>query len=205
MAKMNDPKIIANYLHCLSRLEKNTFILYHNLADTAEMPLVRTLLYTISQDSSKHSIVLKEIADSISVSEENPKDCAKKLGETWRVMDTCLRESIGKQGIGKPELSELMDKLTLLESSLAEEYEVFVQMKTLQYMVREINQLYSINLEETKGIFMRIIEDEEHHRDILATTKVLLSKAEQQTRNNTPKIRYQSPDAWVRSLPPNPP
>ena len=205
MTRMNDPKVIANYLRCLSMLENNTFLLYQTLSEKAGMPLVKTLLLNIAQDSSKHSTLLKGIADSIAFSKEKTKDCAKKLGQTWRVMDTFLEETTSRERIGKLELGQLIEKLTVLESSVGEEYYIFVEMKTLQHLVKEINQLYNIDLERTKKLFMSIIEDEEHHRELLATIKDLLSENEPQSQDTTPKIKYQTPDSWIQQLPPNNP
>jgi rubrerythrin len=205
MTKMNSPKIIADYLHCLSMLENDTSLLYQNLSEKAEIPLAKTLLLNIAQDSSKHSTLLSGIASSIAVSREKSEDCTKKLGETWRTIDTLLKETKSRERISKMELGQLIEKLTVLESSVGEEYYIFTQMKTLQYMVKEINQLYNINLERTKNIFMSIIEDEEHHRELLATIKELLSEKEPQSQDSTPRIKYQNPDSWIQYLPPNNP
>ena len=97
--------------------------------------------------------------------------------------------------------SELLPKLTALESSLGEEYYIFVQMKTLQLMAKEINQLYGVDLEKIKKVFESIIRDEEHHREILATIKDIVSK-KLTKKDNTPKVKYQNPDAWIQPLPP---
>jgi rubrerythrin len=184
-------------------LENNTSILYQNLADKAEIPLAKTLLLSIAQDSSKHSVLLKGIADSVSVSKSNTKDCKKKLGETWQIVEIFLKEIANNKKLNRLKLEQLAEKLTLLEISLGEEYYVFVQMKTLQYMLKEINQLYNINLERAREIFMSIIEDEEHHKELLLTIKDILSKNKTQSQDNTPRIKYQNPDAWIRQLPPN--
>ncbi len=202
---MDNPKIIVDYLHCLSMLENNTFLLYQSLAGKAEVPLVKTLLFSIAQDSSKHSALLKGVADSIAVSKEKTKDCAKKLGETWQIIDTLLKETASKEKMSRLELQQLIEKLTALESSAGEEYYIFVQMKTLQYMVKEINQLYNINLERIKNIFISIIEDEEHHRELLATIKKLLNENKRADQHNTPSIKYQNPDSWIQYSPPNNP
>ena len=40
---MNDPKVIAKYIHCLSILEDNTSLLYSNLSERVEAPLLKSL------------------------------------------------------------------------------------------------------------------------------------------------------------------
>jgi hypothetical protein len=79
---------------------------------------------------------------------------------------------------------------------------MFVQMKTLQLMTKMINQLYSINVENIKNVFMSIIKDKKHHREILATIKDAIEEKLKE-HDNTPKVKYQNPDVWVRSPPPS--
>ena len=74
-------------------------------------------------------------------------------------------------------------------------------MKTLQLMTKEINQIYSINLMNIKGIFESIIKDEEHHREILAKIKDIIDE-KPTSQDNTPKVKYQNPDAWISYLSP---
>ena len=201
MTKMNNPKVIARYIHCLSILEDKTAVLYENLSGRVEPPLIKSLLLSISKDSSKHSALLKGIADSISDSKQKAKDCAKNLGEVWNTVNNQLNELKRKDSISRVYFSELLPKLTALESSLGEEYYIFVQMKTLQLMVKEINQLYNIDLDKIKKVFESIIRDEEHHREILATIKDIITE-DSVEQDNTPKVKYQNPDAWIHSLPP---
>ena len=198
---MNNPKIIAEYLSCLSILEENTALLYSNLSDRVESPaLIKSLLLSISQDSSKHSTLLKGIADSISKSKGKLGDCAKNLGEVWSTVSNCL-DKVTNQGIDTLDFSQFLSVLNDLESSLGEEYYIFVQMKTLQFMVNEINQLYDINLESIKDIFESIIRDEERHRELLNTIKDIIGDSSTE-EDNTPKVKYQNPNSWIGSLPP---
>jgi rubrerythrin len=201
MTKMDNPQAIAKYINCLSILEDRTALLYINLSERVETPLTKSLLLSISKDSSKHSILLKGIAHSISDSKQNRKDCAKKLGEVWDIVTNYLNKVNKKNKMSKLGFSELLPKLTALESSLGEEYYVFVQMKTLQLMAKEINQLYGIDLENIKKVFESVIRDEEHHREILATITAIISK-KLTKKDNTPIVKYQNPDAWIHSLPP---
>ena len=201
MTKMDNPEVIAKYINCLSILEDKTALLYNNLSERVETPFTKSLLLSISKDSSKHSTLLKGIAYSISDSKQNHRDCAKKLGEVWNIVSDYLKEVDKKKIMDKIRFSELLSKLTILESSFGEEYYIFVQMKTLQLMVREINQLYGIDLGKIKEVFESIIKDEEHHREILASIKDMASK-KLTIKNNTPKVKYQNPDAWIHSLPP---
>lgn len=191
---------MASQLSCLSMLEYNTALLYKSLSEKTEIPLAKSLLLSIAQDSSKHSALLKGISDSLASTDVKIKDCAKNLGPIWQNVTTYLKEVIAKEE--NLSLAELYEKLLTLESSIGEEYYVFVQMQTLQYMTKEINQLYNINLDKVKRIFESIINDEEHHREILATLKEL-SEPKIKDLDNTPLVKFQSPDHWINYTPNN--
>jgi rubrerythrin len=82
---------------------------------------------------------------------------------------------------------------------LGEEYYVFVHLKTLDLMMKEINQLYSIDLGSVKKLFLNIIRDEETHRELLKEVKMLIVPKDE--IDSTPIVKYQNPDAWSRPIP----
>ena len=200
MTKSNDPKVLADFINCLGILENDTFLLYTALSNKIELPLVKSLLRAIAEDSLKHSTLLKGVAESITEAKETPKDCEKKTGEAWRLIANFTKEIAAKEKFSKEEMSQLWDKLAFFESIIGEEYYVFVQMKTLDLMMKEINQIYNIDLGSLKSIFTRIINDEEHHREMLGTIKGILERHSEPS--NTPVVKYQNPDSWISSLPP---
>jgi len=200
MTKNNDPKVLADFINCLGILENDTFLLYTALSNKIELPLVKSLLRAIAEDSLKHSTLLKGVAESITEAKETPKDCEKKTGEAWRLIANFTKEIAAKEKFSEEEMSQLWDKLAFFESIIGEEYYVFVQMKTLDLMMKEINQIYNIDLGSLKSIFTRIINDEEHHREMLGTIKGILERHSEPS--NTPVVKYQNPDSWISSLPP---
>ena len=199
MAASNDPKALASFINCLSFLENNTYLLYKDLADKVEAPLVRSFLLQIAIDSQKHSIALKGVAESIAKPSDNIKECEKKIGATWRIVETLLRDVKGKKKIPSGDFPKLVEKLTVLESVMGEEYYMFVQLKTLQGMMKEINQIYNIDLGSVKKIFLNIIRDEETHRELLEKIKMLVTPETE--LDTAPVVKYQNPDAWSRPLP----
>ena len=200
MQESKKAKKMADYLGCLSQLEYNTALLYKGLSEKTEIPLARSLLLSIAQDSSKHSALLKGIGDSISVSNVNSKDCSRMLGQTWQIVTNYLNEvSKNKERVS---LADLCEKLMVFESGVGEEYYIFVQMQTLQHLTKEINELYNVNLSTVKNIFESIIRDEDHHRELLATIKEL-NEHESKDNNNTPIVKYQNPDRWINYTPNN--
>jgi rubrerythrin len=199
VTKNNDPKVLANLINCLSVLENDTFLLYKNLSNKLEHPLLRSLLVSIAEDSQKHSTLLKGVAESIAKTKGKLNNCEKNTGKVWRLVADLTNEIASKESLSEKEMPRLWEKLTFLESSYGEEYYMFVQMKTLQTMMREINQIYKIDLGSLRSIFDHIISDEEHHREVLATIKSILEP--QLKADNNPLVRYQNPDSWIS---PNP-
>jgi rubrerythrin len=201
MPEMNDSKSMAIYIGCLSKLEFNTALLYRSLSEKTETPLAKTLLSSIAQDSSKHSTLLKGVGDSIANLKVKTKDCAKNLGQIWLTVDDYLNEVQTKK-VNELSIVDLYDKLMAFESSLGEEYFIFVQMQTLQHLTAEINKLYNIDLVDVKSIFESIINDENRHRELLNTLKELAEPKEKDL-DNTPLVRYQNPDNWRDYSAPN--
>ncbi len=170
-----------------------------NIADKVEVPLVKSFLLQIAIDSQKHSILLRGVAESIAQPKGKPKNCEKKIGESWRIIDTILKEINGKAKIPSGDFPHLAEKLTILESVMGEEYYMFVQLKTLELMMKEITQIYNIDLGSVKKLFLNIIRDEETHRELLERIRTLITpKAE---TDSAPVVKYQNPDSWSRPLP----
>jgi rubrerythrin len=199
MTKNDNPKTLASFINCLSLLEDNAFLLYQALAAKVEAPLVKSFLLQIATDSHKHSIALKGVSESIAKPKGKPRECEKKIGETWRVIDVILREIESKERIPEGDLPQLVEKLVVLESVMGEEYYQFVQLKTLELMMKEINQIYNIDLSSVKKIFLNIIRDEENHRELLDKIKTLFKPKDK--LDNAPVVKYQNPDSWSRPLP----
>jgi hypothetical protein len=89
----------------------------------------------------------------------------------------------------------------LLESTVGEEYHILVELKTLQYMTREIREIYNVDLEDLKDILETIIRDEETHRKLLSKMKKILVGQEKQTEDIAPAVKYRSPDSWTAHIP----
>jgi len=193
-----EPRTISEYMNCLGILESQTSLLYKSISDKVEVPLIKTLLKEIEIDSQKHYMLLKGITESIAKPKGNQKKCSK-TSETLQTTERLLKEVAGIKRIGPEDLIRLSEILETLESAMAEEYYMLVQMKTLQMMMTEINQMYNIDLYNVKDIFTNIINDEDHHREILETIKQLVAKKEQ--ASNAPFVKFQNPEAWSRPTP----
>jgi hypothetical protein len=199
MFATKEKEAMASYLTCLSKLENNTALLYNLLSDKTHHPLAKSLLKSIAQDSLKHSTLLKGIGDSISTKEIKEKDCEHNLGKIWNTVATCLKRTSNEEE-KQMSLEKLYENLIALESNMGEEYYVLVQTQTLQYLTEEINKLYKINFSDVQRIFETIKNDEERHREIL-TTLLELSQPEIKDLDNTPLVKFQSPDKWINYSP----
>ena len=202
MAKMKQESIV-DFLHCASILEERAYSLYKNLADKVNLPLVNSLLLHIAYDSRKHSVTLKGITESIAKPKKQPKDYEKKLffGRIWTVIERLAKEIAKEQRIPKESMTSLVKKLMLLESTVGEEYYILVQLKTLQYMTREIRETYNVDIKDLKDILATIIRDEETHRKLLSKMKKILSGKEEPTEDTAMTVKYKNPDAWSRAMP----
>jgi len=140
-------------------------------------------------------MLLKEVSESITKPKGDQKECSRN-SETLQTTEMLLKRVAGIKRISSDDLTQLSEILETLESAMAEEYYMLVQVKTLQMMMKEINQMYNIDLSGVRNIFMNIINDEDHHREILETIKQLTAKKE--PVSNVPFVKFQNPGAWSR-------
>jgi len=197
-----DGRSLASYLFCSSVLEEESFRLYDDLAKKVDLPLVRSFLLHIAHDSRKHGELFRGMGESVFGLKKKPRDCAKRLGEVWRAMEEFSEEVSQKKTISVEEWPRLAERLKVLESLVGEEYYVLVQAKTLQFMTREINRLYSVDMGSVKGVLSGIIKDEEHHVELLGMIKkALMRKRKTQSGDEAAMVKYQHPDSWIRPLP----
>jgi rubrerythrin len=180
--------------------ENKTCLLYKDLSERIESPLVRSLLLHISLDSQKHSTVLKGIAQSMNKANSKPADLPKTMSEAWRSIDAFQIELSSIDKISGDDLLGLSEQLTTLESSLADEYNVLVQFNALDMLSRELRINHNVSLESLKAIFLEIVHDEEYHKEILSVVIEILEGKREEIIDNTPKVRFRNPDGWNRPV-----
>jgi len=204
MGKNDDLKNLTNSAKCLIVFEHKTSQLYEDIAEqTRNLPLVKSLLLQISLDSQKHSIILKGLAQSLPKTDWKPNDLPKAIADAWRSIDEFQLELSDVVEIVDEDLSDLPFQLSALESIMAEAYDILVRYQNLELLSSELGKIYTVNLESLKKIFMEIIHDEEHHKEILMTIKELLGKRQKEQVESAPVVRFQNPDAWGRAIPSN--
>ncbi len=196
MGNKNDSETLANQINCLSFFENNVSQLYKEIAGKVWLPLVEALLLEISLDSQKHSTLLKGIAESLPQPDYESKDYAKTIGETWCTIEKFRQEIAEAASIDENEIMELSNQLANLESIMADEYQVFVQIETLQLISVELQRIYRVDIGTIRRLFAEIINDEERHKKNLSTIKSLLDWRQNKTEDHPPEVRFQNPDAW---------
>jgi rubrerythrin len=191
---------MAEYMRCLSTLETSTATLYQEIANKTDMPLVKSLFQEIAIDSQKHSVILKGVSDSIAQTKSDQKDCEKKMGKSFEYIAKAQKEIAKIKKIDEKTLPWLVEKLSFFESVMGEDYYMFTQLHSLEVLVNKINEQYSIDLTSTKHLFTTIIQDEDHHRELLETIRGLVVKKKEDT-DDSPVVKYQNPDSWSRPMP----
>lgn len=197
---MGSPENIGNVLFCSSLLEKKTYKMYYELSQKVIHPIVRPLLVSIAQDSSKHSIMFKEISKELITTPPKEKQCKKSLGEIWNHIVELTKFVKTKKTFSSKDLLEIIEKLAFIEYHFGEEYTILEKVKTLKYMSQEISKAHGINLDvlfhSRKHLFDSIIEDEQKHYRTLFEIIDFLTKKEPE-KDIHPKFKYQIPDAWT--------
>jgi len=139
MARLNNPESFTNFIKCLSVFENNTCVLYKDLAEKVDLPFIKSLLLEISLDSKKHSYLLKGVAQSLQQTNWKPSDCPKQIGEAWRSIENFQIELSQIEKLPEDDLSELTEQLMTLEGITGEEYNVFINFKTLELITDELD------------------------------------------------------------------
>lgn len=185
-----DPAGLRGLICSLSLFENKTAHIYKQIADKVEFPLIKSLLLEISLDSLKHYHLLKGIAESMPKVGEAAKECPMKVNKEWDTIEKYLADFLKKERIAESDLPELSEKLTLFESVMGEEYDIFIQIKSLELFANEIKHKYNVALDNVHHIFMGIIDDEEHHQEILANIKDIIHQNEQKVLIEDPLHEY---------------
>lgn len=193
-------KNLANSLRCFSVLEEETYLLYKSLADRADLPLVSSTLLSIAYDCQKHSAVLNGIGEIIAKSKVNMEDCRKRLGPSFEAVQN-LTQEIPKGRLTKEDTFSLLEKLMMFESTVGEEYNSMVQVKTLEYMTKEIRKIYNVDLKDLKYIFEVIIRDEELHPKLLSMIRKMVRRKEEQAEEFLFTAKIIDPYVWPKPAP----
>lgn len=199
MGKTDSLETLTNSIKCLIVFENKTSSLYEDIAGkTTRLPLIKSMLAQISLDSQKHSTVLKGLVQSLPKTDWKSDELPKPIGDAWRSIDTFQIELSAVQEMPDEEVSNLAEQLSGLESIMYDAYNTMVQYENLDVLLIQLNKIYNVSLKVLQSLFMELIHDEVHHKEILVAIQEFLGEREAKKLEIGPKVRFQNPDAWSR-------
>jgi hypothetical protein len=187
-------KVVAKFLFCLSILEGRAFQLFGRISEKVELPRVRFPLLYIAYDSLKNSVILGELGKSFSVSEIKAGDYEKILGGVWKTVKDLSEEITKMEKISEENLLSLADRLITIYAL------TLVQLKTLNFLSREISEAYHVDLETLKDVLELVIADEETDAQILTSIKDLFAEKPRASVYGAPAAKYVNPDRWYEPI-----
>lgn len=165
------------------------FQLFDDISEKVELPRTKFSLLYVAYDSLKNSMILRKLSN-FAVSEVKIKDYERVLGEVWKMVENLSKEILKIERITEEDLASLADRLVVI-------YTVkLVQLKTLEFMSKEISEAYDIDLEVLKNVLELVVEDEETDTQVLMTFKDLFAEKTKATNDGAPAVKYTSPDMW---------
>jgi len=176
----------SRYISSLSLLEVNAHLLYQAILIKTANQDVNSFLDEISQDSLKHSTLLKALSTvSIPIAPQAP--LFSEISATNNEAETIRNRIQATEKITDLMLPEIFRKLLTLETSLYEYYGFFLQ----------------IDLHKSlENIFLDFLNDEEKHKELLKRAEVTVSQKTQEQPDHTPQVKYKNPDSWSGAMPP---
>ena len=197
LGKRGSPKDIANFIQCLSFLEKQKSTLYNKLSEKIVNFGFNDCFLKISNNTEKHSRNLDEIASKICQSKIGDKECSKRLSNVYNPIEIAS-EKIKHKKIFSDE--EILEVISILDCSLGEESYMVIQAKTFLAMAPQMCRLYGVHLENFQKVFYDIVADEEVHVDLFEIMKAIIDKKLHKSESSSPVVRYRNPDAWIASV-----
>jgi ribonucleotide reductase beta subunit family protein with ferritin-like domain len=176
MSSPKDAKSIARYLYCSSILEGRVANAYKHLSDRIEDQQVKSLVQYILHDTTKHSTILRNMADNIAKQEVKIEDCEQIWGKGWKNWITTSIEELSKrEKVTTEELATLVDGMAKLENYFAEGYLTITNIEIVRLLARQRN----LNLGNFNTILEWTIQDEKRHQTTMMMIKELISKQNQ--------------------------
>ena len=174
--------------------------MYNEFSEKVDHPVIGPLLFSIAQDSLKHSKLFEEISKELIITSTNENQCKKSLEPIWNHITEITKLVKTKKVINSEGLLKIIKRLALVEYQFGEEYSILEQTKMLTYMNQQMTKTYGTTFDRffqsRKDVLNSIINDEQKHYQTLIEIHELLTEKEPE-KDNTPEFKYQTPDAWT--------
>ncbi len=154
-------------------VENNDSVLYTALADRLSPASAKSILMSIATNHREHSEILKAAGKDSETARVQAGKSEKEFAGVFGLAYDIYKKIIDEEQISKEELSDIADKLFILESALAEKY-VSVQSKAFK---SQTNGTTFASLGKT---FTEMIRDSKHHRKLLTTFKMIVEAKTQE-------------------------
>jgi rubrerythrin len=164
---------IARYLYCSSIVEGRVANAYIHLSSRVENRQVKSLLQYIIHDTTKHSVILRDMGDNIAKQDVRIEDCEEIWGRGWKNwILTSIEELSKKEKVTTEELASLIDEMGKLENYFAEGYLTITNIEIVRLLAKQ----GSLDLGNFNAILEWTIQDEKRHQAIMTTIKELITK-----------------------------
>jgi rubrerythrin len=164
---------IARYLYCSSIVEGRVANAYIHLSSRVENRQVKSLLQYIIHDTTKHSVILRDMGDNIAKQDVRIEDCEEIWGRGWKNwILTSIEELSKKEKVTTEELASLIDEMGKLENYFAEGYLTITNIEIVRLLAKQ----GSLDLGNFNAILEWTIQDEKRHQAIMTTIKELITR-----------------------------
>ncbi len=164
---------LLKFLFCCGLVEERISNAYKSLASRIDDEYVKLLLEYVSDDSLKHSRILKSVSRYLGVEEVDLDECSRIVGSVILcIIEDAERIASRTDIITVDKLTSEFDDLVNLEKFFGEEYFNMIQLKLLEAIIEQ----EKIEVGFLKEILEYIIEDERRHEKILKAIKSYSSR-----------------------------
>jgi len=176
----------------LGLMERELFEMYTKLSERVEDLPAKTLFTYIASDSLKHSTVLVKIIEEAGGSKLKEQDCDENIRYHIDLIKALSTDISRTKKVDREELLSIIDTLAGFETLLFDEYAKAFHVNTTK--LTEEDEDPDKN-ETDLSIFSLIVKDEDLHKQILLSLVNICDK-KLDFKDNTPVVKYQSPDSW---------
>jgi len=176
----------------LGLMEGKLFELYTKLSERVEDLPAKTLFTYIASDSLKHSTVLVKIIEEAGGSKLKEQDCDENIRYHIDLIKALSTDISRTKKVDQEELLSIIDTLAGFETLLFDEYATAFHVDTTK--LTEEHEDPDKNKTDL-SIFSLIVKDEDLHKQILLSLVNICDK-KLDFKDNTPVVKYQSPDSW---------
>jgi hypothetical protein len=188
----------AKYLYGCLAIEKEVNLLYASSTKKLHSQQLQIIITALAYDNQKHAAVLQKLREPLFYihlsSDELSKEFKKIICELSQ-----LRYTIDMKGnLDKEDTITLLKSLAEVEDCLGNLYGNLIESKLADDYSNTVLNDSGLTSENLKYILQTLNQDNLKHRDMLIESLYFFNRNLQKTKDTTPIVRYQNPNAWVQ-------